>query len=82
MPDGFGVAPVTLELAPGPRVDKGQVASERQNEKSFMEISTVCLRLREARGRQGAYSLIETASGRSAMFVIRLSAQPIDATQR
>src|ERR1700730_1197438 len=27
-----------------------------------MEISTVCFRPREARGRQGAYSLIETAS--------------------
>ena len=34
-----------------------QVASERQNEKSFMETSTVCFRPREARGGQGGYSL-------------------------
>ena len=36
-----------------------------------MKTSTVCFCPRETGGSQGAYSLIETASGRSAMFVIR-----------
>ena len=42
-----------------------------------MEISTVCFRAREAGRRQGAYSLIETASGHSAAhFELRSDVAP------